>query len=146
MIIITFNNHSAHIVRFSNQFFNSKVNSIFTKNLVHDPLFFIATQPIFVFEKTSPVHFEDVFKTFLRHLQDVLPRHLQVILPRHLQDVSKMSSRHLQDVFKIYHQVKQSLITLCQCVFKTFSRRIQHFFQTYCEDVYLQKDLPGPLF
>ena len=76
MIIITFNNHSAHIVRFSNQFFNSKVNSIFTKNLVHDPLFFIATQPIFVFEKTSSVHFEDAFKTFLRHLQDVLPRHL----------------------------------------------------------------------
>ena len=76
MIIITFNNHSAHIVRFSNQFFNSNVNSIFTKNLVHDPLFFIATQPIFVFEKTSSVHFEDVFKTFLRHLQDVLPRHL----------------------------------------------------------------------
>ena len=76
MIIITFNNHSAHIVRFSNQFFNSKVNSIFTKNLVRDPLFFIATQPIFVFEKTSSVHFEDVFKTFLRHLQDVLPRHL----------------------------------------------------------------------
>ena len=46
---------------------------------------------------------------------------------RRLQDVlQKRLPRHLQGVFKTYHRVS-----------------IQHVFETYCDDDYLQKYLPG---
>ena len=64
-----------------------------------------------------------VFKTSLKHFQDVLPRCLQDVFMtswRHLQDVLL---RRLQDVFKTYHQVKLFLLTCLQKVFYTFLRR-----------------------
>ena len=63
------------------------------------------------------IRLQDVFKMFLRHLQDVLQKRLQYVFKtpsRRFEDVFKTSSRHLQnilqrhlqDVFKTYHQVK----------------------------------------
>ena len=82
---------------------------------------------------------QDVFKTFSRRLQDVLPRCLQDVFKtssRHLQDVLKTSSRRLQNVFKTSSRRLQD-------VFKTFSRRFQDVFKTFSrhfQDV-LQKRL-----
>ena len=56
---------------------------------------------------------KDVFKTSLKHLQDVLLRR---------QDI-KTSSRHFQDVFKTYYQVKLFLVTQFQDVFEMYSKR-----------------------
>ena len=53
---------------------------------------------------TSSMRLQDVFKTCLRHLQDVL-------------------QRCLQDVFKIFYQVKLFLVTQFQEVFETYSKR-----------------------
>ena len=58
--------------------------------------------------------FQDVLKTLSRRLAKASSRCL-----------AKRSSRHLQDVFKMYHQVS-----------------IKYVFETYCEDDYVQKDLP----
>ena len=72
---------------------------------------------------------QDVFNTSLRHLQDVWSRHLQDLLKTSSRRLAKMSSRHLQDVFKTYSRRFQD-------VFNTF--------KTYCEEDYLQKNLPRP--
>ena len=42
----------------------------------------------------------------------------------------------------MYHQVNLFLLAHPSYVFKPFSRRIQHIFETYWKDEYLQKDLP----
>ena len=60
------------------------------------------------------IRFQDVFKTFSKHLQDVLQKRIQ--------DIFKTSSRRFQnifmtsckDVFKTYHQVKLLLLTRLQ--------------------------------
>ena len=59
-----------------------------------------------------------VFKTFSRHLQDVLPRRLQDVFKTTLRRLAKSSSRHLQDVLK------------------TSSRRLQDIFKTSCQDIF----------
>ena len=69
------------------------------------------------------IRLEDVFKTFLRRLQDVLRRRLKDVLKtssRHLQDVLQW---YLQDVFKTYHPVKLFLLARLREVFNTFLRR-----------------------
>ena len=74
---------------------------------------------------------KDLFKTSSKRLQDDLLKRLQVTLKtslRHFQDVLQ---RYLQDAFKTYHQVKLFLLT-----------RFQDIFETYCNNGYLQKDLP----
>ena len=90
----------------------------------------------------SVIRLQDVFKTFSRRVQDVLPRrfedifktssrHLQDISLRRLQDAFKPSSkrlqdvlqRYLRDVFKTYYQVKLFLLTRLRWVFNTFLRR-----------------------
>ena len=93
---------------------------------------------------------KDVFQTFSRRLDQDEHIHLSQTSLRRLQDLSKtpskrlakMSSGHLEDVFKMSHQVKLSLSTRLQEVIKTFSRQIQNVFEKYCENNYLQKDLP----
>ena len=63
--------------------------------------------------------------------------------------LAKTSSRHLQNVFKtsrkdIFKTFSRRIIKLnCSCYhsFKTSSRRNQRFFEMYCEDDHLQKDL-----
>ena len=77
--------------------------------------------------KTSWRRFEDVFKTSSRHLQDVL---------RRLEDVLK---RFPRDIFKSFSRRIIKFNCSCQKVFTRSSRRIQHVFETYCEEKYLQK-------
>ena len=68
--------------------------------------------------------YQDVFKTFSRHLQDILEKRLQdKKSSRRLQDLLQ---RYPQDIFKTYHQVKLFLLTV---------------FEKYCKDSYLQNDL-----
>ena len=71
--------------------------------------------------KDFVIYLQDFFKTFSRHL-------------------ARMSSRHLQDVFQAY---SRDINLNCSClhVFNTSSRRIQHIFERFCADDYLQKDL-----
>ena len=57
---------------------------------------------------------EDVFKTFLRRLPDVLARRLQHVSKTSSRRLAKTSSRRLQDIFE----------TSCKDVFKKFSRPI----------------------
>ena len=57
----------------------------------------------------------------------------------------KASSRRLQDIFKTYQQVKLWMLIILQDIFY-LSRRIQHIFETFCKDGYLQKELPKPRF
>ena len=78
------------------------------------------------------IRLQDVFKTFSRRLQDVLPRRLQ----KRLKDVFKKFSRHLQysqvelflltqiqDILETYYQVKLSLVTQFQDVLETYLKR-----------------------
>ena len=88
------------------------------------------------------IRLQDLFKTFLRRVQDVYQKRLQDVLktpsrrlqdisPKRLPDVFKPSSkrlqdvlqRYLQDVFKTYHQVKLFLLTRLWETFNTFLRR-----------------------
>ena len=46
----------------------------------------------------------------------------------------------------MYYKVKLLLLTRLQYVFKTFSKRIQHIFEIYSEEDWLQKDLLSPHF
>ena len=50
-------------------------------------------------------------------------RRLQDVLQKCLQDVFKTSLRHLQDVFKTYYQVKLFLVAQFQDIFETYSKR-----------------------
>ena len=84
------------------------------------------------------IHLQEVFKTFSRHLQDVLQkyfldifktsrRHLEDVLQKCFQDMSRTTSRRFEDVFKTssrktYHQVKLFLLTRRRDVFNTFLR------------------------
>ena len=83
--------------------------------------------------KRSSRHLQGVLKTFWRRLEDILcdvfARHLENIFKMSSRCLGKISSRHFQDVFKTYHQVS-----------------IEHVFETYCENNYLQKNLPGSHF
>ena len=49
-------------------------------------------------------------------------RRLQDVLQKCLQDVFKTSLRHLQDVFKTYYQVKLFLVAQFQDIFETYSK------------------------
>ena len=78
-------------------------------------------------EDVFKLSLQDVFKTFLRRLQDVFPRRL-------LQDVFKKSSRkrlaimswsRLEDAFKMSWKTK---ICYPEDIFKTSSRRLQYVF------------------
>ena len=68
------------------------------------------------------IRLQDVFKTFLRRLQDSY-KNVFKTSSRHLRDVlPKTSSKRLQDVL---HECLQDIFkTSCKDVFKTFSRRI----------------------
>ena len=68
---------------------------------------------------------KDVFKTSLKHLQDVLLRRQDIskTSSRHLQDVFKTFWKCLQDIFKTYYQVKPFLVTQFQDVFEMYSKR-----------------------
>ena len=90
--------------------------------------------------KTPSRRLEHVLKTSWRYLQDVF-KQLQDVLQRCLRDIFLTFSRHYQDVFKMYDQVNLFLLAHPPYVFKPFSRRIQHVFETYWKDEYLQKDL-----
>ena len=86
----------------------------------------------------SVIYLQDIFKTFSRHLQDVLQkyfrdifktsrRHLEDVLQKCFQDMSRTTSRRFEDVFKTssrktYHQVKLFLLTRRRDVFNTFLR------------------------
>ena len=72
--------------------------------------------------KTSSKRFEDVFKTFSRHIQGVFKTSYKNVFKnssRRLQDVLQ---RYLQDFFKAYHQVKLFLLTRLREVLNTFLR------------------------
>ena len=88
---------------------------------------------------------QDVFKTFPRRLQDVLPRQLQDVFKTSSRSLAKTSSRHLQDVFKTSSRrlAKTSSRRLqnvfkwtCKNVFMTFSRRLRDIFKASCKDVF----------
>ena len=72
---------------------------------------------------------QDIFKTSWRRFEDVLKASSWRLGQTSSRRPGKMSSRHLQDLFKTYHQLN-----------------IKHLFETYCEDDYLLKDLPGSHF
>ena len=75
---------------------------------------------------------QDVFKTFWRRLQDVLPRRLQNIFKTYWKYVFKTSSRRFQDVFKTFCEyVFKTSSRHLQDVFKTSSRHLQHAFETF---------------
>ena len=76
---------------------------------------------------TSSTHLPDIFKSF------------QDVFKTFCQDVVKTYSRHLQDALTFRFIIK--LKCSCWHIFRTYSRRIQHVFERYCEDNYLQKDL-----
>ena len=77
---------------------------------------------------------EDFFKTSSRDLDQDQHKCLGHTSSRRFQDFLKTFPRRLQDIFKT-----------CKDLFKTFSRRIIKLncscYETYCRDVYLQKDL-----
>ena len=80
---------------------------------------------------------QDVFKTFSRRLQDLLPRRIEDVLQQGLLDIFKTSyyhvfktsskglqdvlQKHLQDIFKMS---SRHFKTPCKDAFKTFWRRI----------------------
>ena len=92
----------------------------------------------YVFKRSSK-RFQDVlFKTSSRCLAETSSRHLQDVLPRRLQDIFKTSRKN---IFKTFSRRIIKLNCSCYHSFKTSSRRNQRFFETYCEDDHLQKDL-----
>ena len=106
-------------------------------NLAPKAIFFSAPYPpfcqgrgVYSMGYTSSRNLQAVFKMSSKRLQDVLQRSLQGIF--------KMFSRRPQNVFKMYHQVKLLYLTYLQYIFKMYST----CFEAYCEDDYLQKDLP----
>ena len=72
---------------------------------------------------TSSRGLQDVFKTSLKRLQDVLSRLLQDVFKASSRRLAKRSSSHLQDVFKTYHQGKLFLLTRLWKAFNTFLGR-----------------------
>ena len=76
--------------------------------------------------RTSSRHLQDDLKTSSKSLQDVLQRCLE--------DIFKTFSRRFIKL--------KFLLTRLEDIFKTSSRHIQHVFEKYCEDDYLQKDMP----
>ena len=62
---------------------------------------------------------------------------------RCLQDTFKTTLRRFQDVFKVFSKCLQDVLQrYLQEKLKVFARGIQHVFEAYCEDNYLQNDLP----
>ena len=79
------------------------------------------------------IRLQDVFKTSSRRVEDVLPRRLQNVFKTSCKVAFKALSRRFQDV--------SSSKTFLVNIFKMSSRLVQHVFETYCEDNYLQKNL-----
>ena len=77
------------------------------------------------------IRLQDVFKTFSRLLQNVLPRLLQNVFKASSRCLAKMSSRHLQDVFKPYHQAKLLLLTRFQNGSERYSKRFWDVLQRH---------------
>ena len=71
--------------------------------------------------KTSSSHFQDFFKTSLRHLQDVLARRLEGVFKTSSRRLAKTYSRHLQEVSQRSHQTF--------VLMKTFWRRLEDVFR-----------------
>ena len=103
---------------------------------------------------TSSKRLQNVFKTSSRRLQDIFEMPcknvFKDVLKMSLRCLAKTSQRRFQNVFKtscigVFKTFSRGIIKLkCSCwqVFKTSSRRIHHVFERYCEEDYLQKDLP----
>ena len=95
--------------------------------------------------KTFSRRLQDVF-VCRRRLQDVLIKTNIFVLVICLEDVFKTSSRRLARTSSWRHP-QDVLGRYLQDVFKTYDHiSIQHVFEMYCKDDYLQKDLPGSYF
>ena len=112
---------------------------------------------LFILTNPANIHLdENVFKTPSRRLclQKTSSRRLDqneyfrlgYMSWRRFQDVLKTSSRRLARTSSWRHP-QDVLGRYLQDVFKTYDHiSIQHVFEMYCKDDYLQKDLPGSYF
>ena len=96
-------------------------------SVIYSHLSFTSSEDVFKTSSSRPIYSSwlYVFKTSLRHFQDVLPRRLQDVFKTSSRRLAK-TSRHLQNVFK----------TSCKNAFKTSSRRLHVVFKTSCKDIF----------